>query len=116
MTAIVDTPDVVTSSILEDSHGWPESLCVIEVSPGKYAANHADTKGLEPDPQKIDGLAVFETEASANDYMGALNGLSGTVVPKTFAECRQIVVDKNPKITAMFLMVGSSIKDVIHVC
>ncbi len=102
-------------SDLDNDQGWPQTLCVIQPAPDKYAANVADTKGLEDPPQTgIHGLAVFVTEASAKEYMGAINGLSGEIVPKTFAECRQIVVDK-PTLTAMFLMAGAKIKDVIHV-
>lgn len=116
---LANLPEMFTedSTILEDSHGWPQELCVIEVAEGKYASNDADTKGLEPDPQiGVKGLAVHPNTDSANRYMSALNGLSGTVTPKTFAECRQIVIDKRGVLTAMFLMDGAKIKDVIHVC
>ena len=107
--------DTLDRTDLVNDHGWPHTLCVIEVSPGRFAANVADTKGLEPDPQTdIRGLAVFASEASATDYTGALNGLHGTVVPKTFAECRQIALDR-PRLVALFLMDGPTIKDVVYI-
>ena len=106
--------DTLDKTELENDYGWPHSLCLIEVSPNKYAANVADTKGLEPDPQHgIHGLAVFATPVSAKVYMQALNGLSGTIVPKTFNECKEIALAR-PPITALFLMHGAKIKDVIN--
>lgn len=104
-----DTPD------LTNDHGWPHSLCVIEVSAGKFACNCADTKGLEPEPQtNIHGLAVFTNTESAITYMGSLNGLGGEIVPKSFDECRQLAVDR-PQLKAMFLMNGAKIADIVYV-
>ena len=115
MRQLLDRPDTLDTPELTNDHGWPQVLCVIEVSPGKYAANVANTNGLEDPPQaEIHGLAIHANEASAIVYMGSLNGLSGTVVPKSFDECRQIAVDK-PTLTAMFLMDGAKIRDIIHV-
>lgn len=112
---IVDDRQTKDDNDLSNDHNWPQSLCGIEVSPGKFACNCADTKGLEPEPQTdIHGLAVFVNEASATVYMGCLNGLSGTVVPKSFDECRQLAIER-PKLHGMFLMDGNKIRDIIYV-
>lgn len=107
--------DVKDTTDLTNDHGWPQELCLVSPAPDKYACNCADTEGLEPDPQHdIHGLAVFVNESSAKTYMGALNGLSGEVIPKSFEECRRIAIER-PKLNCMFLMDGPKIKDLIYV-
>lgn len=115
MKQLLDRPSTVQAPELTNDHGWPQGLCVIEVSPGKYACNVADTKGLENPPQTdIHGLAVFASEASAILYTHSLKGLNGTVVAKSFEECRQIALSK-PQLKALFLMDSDKIRDVLYV-
>jgi hypothetical protein len=109
MAEVLDRPGIITDETpdLDDLHGFPESVCLIEVQPGKYAANNGTTP--PPDPMVIDGIACFHNEASANAYMKSEKGISGNVVPKTFQEAREIALSKAPKIKGLFLMVGDHI-------
>ena len=116
---VIDRPPVLSTPSpidhLGEDRGWPQTLCLIEVSPNVYACNCADTIGIDPDPMTgVLGLAVFTREESANEYMRSLNGLSGAVVPKTFAECHRIASERL-QLQAMFLMNGNSIMDIIFV-
>lgn len=111
------TRDTEDSTDLVNDHGWPQGLCLVQPEPGKFACNVADTEGLEAEPQHdVHGLAVFASEGSAKLYTGAgaLNTISGEIVPKTFDECRQIAIER-PKLIALFLMEGTKIKDMVYV-
>jgi len=101
---IVDNIEEITS--IDDI---PQLQCVIKVAEGKYAANNITTIG--PDPMIINGLAVFHNEKSANNYMlNSKTGIKGTVVVRTFDECREIVKQKAPTITALIFMDGVHVK------
>lgn len=92
---------------LANDNGFPNNLILIEVTPGKYAANNGTTPG--PDPMNVDGIACFETRESARIYMDSERGISGEMVDKTFAEAREIALSKAPKINGLLFMVGARI-------
>jgi hypothetical protein len=112
MPVIDRIEDTVNEMSLDDLRESKDGVYIIEVSEGKYAANHATTP--PPDPMQINGIACFETVASANEYMGALNGLSGTLRQKSLEEVRKIVEDK-PMLQAIFFFVGSHIVGIHYV-
>lgn len=106
------TPVTIDKESLDDVMGFQGQVLVIEVVEGKYASNNVTTPG--PDPMNLNGLAVFENQESATEYMGALNGLSGETVPKTLEECREIVKER-PQLSALLFMIGPKCAGIFHV-
>lgn len=109
MPETIDRTDITTEvdETLAADNGFPNNLILIEVEPGKYAANNGTTPG--PDPMTVDGIACFETRESARIYMDSEKGISGEMVDKTFAEAREIALSKAPKINGLLFMVGAHI-------
>lgn len=90
--------------------GFPETLFLIEVGEGKFAANNVSL----PDGQVINGLASFPSADDAVAYMGLLAGLSGDIVKRSFEEARQIAISK-PILQALLLFVDGKIVDIVYV-
>jgi hypothetical protein len=105
----VDNPGglVLDDALLGGFGGFPDSLFVISVGNGKFAANNATLT----DGQSVNGLACFPTEDDANHYMGLLGGLSGEIVPKSFDEAREIALSK-PILSCLFLFQFGKIVEV----
>lgn len=90
--------------------GFPETLFLIEVAEGKFAANNVSL----PDGQVINGLASFPSADDAVAYMGLLAGLNGDIVKRSFEEARQIAISK-PILHALLLFVDGKIVDIVYV-
>lgn len=87
--------------------GFPDSLYLIGMGEGKFAANNATA----PDGTALDGLACFPSPDDATTYMGLLAGLSGDIVKKSFEEARQIAQSK-PKLNCLLLFVAGHIVEI----
>lgn len=72
--------------------GFPATLFLIEVEPGRYAANNATL----PDLTQIDGLACFKSCEDACIYMSLSEnrGIVGVTKEVTFSEARYIAKEK----------------------
>jgi hypothetical protein len=109
---VIETIDNPLITSLEDDllgafGNFPDSLLLIALGNGKYAANQADT----PDGQKINGLACFPNVEEAISYTNDLKGLNGEFERKSFAEAREIAQSK-PILHAMFLFVEQKIVEI----
>lgn len=98
---------VLEEDLLGGFGGFPDSVSLISVGEGRYAANNATL----PDGQVVDGLACFPSADDAVSYMGLLAGLTGDIVQKTFEEARQIAISK-PKLNCLLLFQDGRIIDV----
>ena len=105
----IDNP--LITSLEQDMLGsfgnFPESVYLISMGDGKYAANNATT----PDGMSVNGIACFPTPDDATTYMGLLAGLSGEMVKKSFAEARDIAKSK-PIIDCLFLFIDGKIIEI----
>ncbi len=109
MSSTIDSPLGLTldEGLLGGFGGFPDSLFLISVGNGKYAANNATLT----DGEAINGLACFPSPDDATTYMGLLAGLNGEIVQKSFEEAREIALSK-PVLHAMFLFVDGRIVEV----
>ncbi|MCC7435161.1 MAG: hypothetical protein IT363_10790 [Methanoregulaceae archaeon] len=102
------TPSMFTldESMLGSYGDFPNTLYLISVGDGKYAANNvtmADTTH--------NGLAAFPTLDDLTVYSNLLAGLDGDPVRKSFDEARQIAISK-PVLDCVFLFIDGAIADV----
>jgi len=106
---LIDNP--LITSLEEDLLGsfgmFPETIYLIAVGDGKYAANNATL----PDGQSVNGLACFPSPDDATTYMGMLAGLGGEIQKSTFEKARAIAQSK-PVLDALFLFEGGRIIEV----
>lgn len=97
----LDAPFFITddlSEFLADT-GFPQELIVAGLGDGKHLVINCDTKGMEPDPQVFDALAVFETEDGIGDTLQRLTfrGTVGVVKPEHLKldACVELARSKN---------------------
>jgi len=102
------TPDVFTldESMLGGYGDFPDSLYLISVGDGKYAANNV-TMG----ETTHNGLAAFPSLDDLTVYSNLLAGLNGDPVRKTFEEAREIAISK-PVLDCILLFIDGSVVDV----
>ena len=98
----LDSP--LDEDLLGSFGGFPESLYMISMGDGKYAANNATLS----DGTVLDGLAVFPNVPDAELYTLSRNGLQGEIVQKSFADAREIAIGK-PKINSLLLFQNNRI-------
>jgi len=112
MLKLEDSPISIQleESLLGGYGGFPETLHLITVGDGKYAANNVTL----PDGEKINGLATFPSPDDATTYMGLLAGLDGEIVKKSFEEARQIAISK-PILHCVLLFVDGKVVDMVYV-
>jgi hypothetical protein len=77
--------------LLDGDDSFPDSLVMISLGGGKFAAVNVTTSG--PDPVTVGLLAVFASEKEAEKWE-TVYGLTGKRVTKTFTEARELAVSK----------------------
>jgi hypothetical protein len=89
---IMDTIlDKQLDEILVNDSGFPDSIMMIGLGNGKYAAINATTP--PPDPMTVGLLAVFASEEEISKF-NAIYDLGGDNVTKKFEEAREIALSK----------------------
>jgi hypothetical protein len=101
---------LLDEAMLEGYGGFPDSLFLIEVGSGKFAANNVTL----PDGDAINGLATFPSPDDATTYAGLLAGLNGEIVGRSFEEARQIAISK-PVLSCVLLFAEGRIIDICYV-
>ncbi len=113
MHPTIQTPDTSTppkflekffiqdKSLLGNDESFPDSVIMIHVQDGQYAAANLTTN--PPDPMTVNFLLCFATEEKANEWKQAFfSGHNTENQTKEFQEARDIAV-KKPNISGLLL-------------
>lgn len=104
--------DPESDKLLESGHGWPARFYIIGFPNGTYAANNVDTKGLEPDPMEMRGLACHHSTDSVKIYLRKHTGLPEGALPiaVSYGKARDIAIERN--LDCLLMFDGIHIRDV----
>ena len=105
MVGTIEKPDTESSLKLDNS--FPESVIMIHLGAGRYAAYHFTTQGS--DPMEVDCLVCFKSSDQASFWEAAYG--KGEQVTKTFDEAREIDINK-PKIHGLALIEDLKVFDI----
>ena len=115
MPEVIERPSFINDTELDLDNGkdWPTVVIVIETADGKYACVNADT--APPEPFTLSGLCCFRDKEEAIIFKNTkFYGFPGNPVEKSFKEVIGIAKSKQPLVTAVFLMRGTTVADIIY--